>query len=170
MRQNFNPGSKNRFPFALTALLLLACCAAPAMAQAPRPPAFLAEHYDVSATLDPVGQSISAVARVDFKAREVSSGVRVELHQNLDVKDVKGPDGKALSFERDNQNPLFGTVTLPSPVAAGAHVTLTFTYAGLLANEDNSPVPGVRAAVINKDGAYLLLPARWFPLTYFPSN
>jgi tetratricopeptide (TPR) repeat protein len=28
----------------------------------------------------------------------------------------------------------------------------------------------MRAALINKDGAYLLLPARWFPLTNFPSN
>jgi aminopeptidase N len=49
-------------------------------------------------------------------------------------------------------------------------VTLTFAYGGLLANEENSPVPGVRAAVINRDGAYLLLPARWFPLTNFPAN
>jgi aminopeptidase N len=39
-----------------------------------------------------------------------------------------------------------------------------------LANEENSPVPGVRTAVISKEGAYLLLPARWFPLTNFPSN
>jgi aminopeptidase N len=55
-------------------------------------------------------------------------------------------------------------------VATDGHVTLTYTYAGLLVNEESSPVPGVRAALINKDGAYLLLPARWFPLTNFPSN
>jgi aminopeptidase N len=55
-------------------------------------------------------------------------------------------------------------------VATDGHVTLTYTYAGLLFNEENSPVPGLRAAAINKDGAYLLLPARWFPLTNFPSN
>jgi aminopeptidase N len=40
----------------------------------------------------------------------------------------------------------------------------------MLANEENSPVPGVRAAVIGRDDAYLLLPARWFPLTNYPSN
>ena len=39
-----------------------------------------------------------------------------------------------------------------------------------MANEDNSPVPGVRLASIYKDGAYLLLPARWFPLTAYPTN
>ena len=162
--------------FALKSLLtlagpvLLTCFATPALAQTPRPPAFLAQHYDVTATLDPVAQSLSAVAKVEFKAQEVSGGVRVELHQNLDVKDVKTADGKTLSFERDSGNPLFLTVLLPSAVATGAKVTLTFTYAGLLANEENSPVPGVKTAVISKEGAYLLLPARWFPLTNFPAN
>ena len=154
----------------LVSLSLLALFAAPLHAQTPRPSTFLATHYDVSATIDAIGQSISAVAKVDLKALEASSSVRVELHPNLVVKDVKGPDGKALTFERDRQNPLYLIVQLASPVATDGHVTLTFTYAGLLFNEENSPVPGIRAASINKDGAYLLLPARWFPLTNFPSN
>ncbi len=156
--------------FFVFALLLFVCAAAPLHAQVPRPPNFLAEHYDVSAALDAIGQSLSATAKVEFKAAEASSSVRVELHPNLVVKEVKAADGKKLSFERDNQNPLFLTVQLLSPVASGGHVTLTFTYAGILANEENSPIPGVRAAVISKEGAYLLLPARWFPLTNFPSN
>jgi aminopeptidase N len=152
----------------LTAILLLAC--APLRAQAPPPPAFLADHYDITATLDTITQSLSAVAKVDFKARDVSSAVRVELHPNLNVTDVKSAEGKTLGFERDTQNPLNLIVNLPSPVATGTKVTLTFTYAGPLANEENSPVPGVRAAAINRDGAFLLLPARWFPLTNYPSN
>jgi aminopeptidase N len=151
-------------------LTFLSCTAAPLRAQLPRPASFLAEHYDVSASLDAIGQSISATAKIDFKAVEASSSVRVELHPNLIVKEVKGPDGKPLTFERDNQNPLTVIVQLPTPVATAGHITLTYTYAGLLVNEENSPVPGVRAALINNDGAYLLLPARWFPLTNFPSN
>src|SRR5882724_13229725 len=142
----------------------------PLRAQIPQPANFLAAHYDVSATLDAIGQSISATAKIDFKAVEASSTVRVELHPNLIVKEVKGPDGKPLTFERDNQNPLIVVVQLATPVATAGHVTLTYTYSGLLVNEENSPVPGVRAALIHKDGAYLLLPARWFPLTDFPSN
>ena len=117
-----------------TVLAAAAPCAL--LAQVPRPPAFLAEHYDVSATLDTINQSISAVAKIEFRAQEVSGGVRIELHPNLDVKEVKGENGKTLTFERDNQNALFGTVLLPTPVAAGTKVTLTFTYAGLLANEE----------------------------------
>src|SRR5260370_602687 len=156
--------------FFLFALLLLVCAAAPLQAQVPRPSNFLAEHYDVSATLDAIGQSLSATAKIEFKAAEASSSVRVELHPNLVVKNVKAADGKQLSFERDNQNPLFLAVQLLSPVASGGHVTLTFTYAGILANEGNSPIPGVRAAVIGKEGAHLSRAAREFALTNFPSN
>jgi len=154
----------------LFALIMSFAAAAPLYAQAPRPVNFLATHYDVSATLDAIGQSLSAVAKVDLVAIEASSNVRAELHPNLVVKEVKGPEGKPLTFERDNQNPLFVNVQLFTPVAANGHVTLTFTYAGLLFNEENSPVPGVRVTSITKDGAYLLLPARWFPLTNYPSN
>ena len=154
----------------LLALVLLFAAAVPVHAQAPRPANFLATHYDVSATLDAIGQSLSATAKIELVATEASSNVRVELHPNLVVKEVKGPEGKPLTFERDNQNPLFVNVQLLTPIATNGHVTLSFTYSGLLFNEENSPVPGVRAASITKDGAYLLLPARWFPLTNYPSN
>ncbi len=149
-----------------SSLLLPATVPAQDVAKEP----FLAEHYDVSATLDPAGQSISAAAKVDFRASEVSSVVRVELHPNLNVSEVKNAAGKVLSFARDSLNPLLLSVNLPSAAAANSTVTLTFTYTGPLANEDNSPVPGVRLASIYKDGAYLLLPARWFPLTAYPTN
>src|SRR5258707_128668 len=156
--------------FCVLTLICLSCVAAPLRAQVPQTANFLAEHYDVSASLDAIGQSISATAKIDFKAVEASSSVRVELHPNLIVKEIKGADGKPLTFERDSQNPLIVIVQLPTPVATAGHVTLTYTYAALLVNEENSTVPGVRAALISKDGAYLVLPARWFPLTNFPSN
>jgi len=156
--------------FAILLVVTLVCAVTPLRAQAPRPVGFLADNYDISATLDSTRQSISAIAKIDFRATDVSSNVRVELHPNLVVSDVKTADGKSLGFGRDSTNPLYVLVTLPTPVAAGGHVVLTFSYAGLLANEENSPVPGVRAAVIGHENAYLLLPARWFPLTNYPSN
>src|SRR5256886_8448773 len=134
-------------------VLALLFAAVTADAQAQRPVNFLATHYDVSATLDAIGQSLSATAKIDLTATEASSNVRVELHPNLVVKEVKGPEGKPLTFERDNQYPLFVNVQLLTPVATNGHVTLSFTYSGLLFNEENSPVPGVRAASITKDGA-----------------
>ncbi|HKM66780.1 MAG TPA: M1 family aminopeptidase [Candidatus Acidoferrum sp.] len=142
----------------------------PLAAQVTRPPNFLAEHYELSAYLDTAGQTINAIVKVEFRAQDVSQIVRVELHENLEVREVKGADGKALSFQREVENPLYLSVTLPAPVATGKTVTLVFAYGGLLVNEENSPVPNVRVASIGKDWAYLLLPARWFPLTNYPAN
>ena len=62
------------------------------------------------------------------------------------------------------------TVGLPDVVAPGKTVTLVFDYTGPISNEDDSPTRGVRFASVDKTGAYLLLPARWFPLTNYPSN
>lgn len=156
-----------------TLSVLFLCLAFPGAAlwaQTPRPPGFLAEKYDVAAYIDTIAQGINAVAKVDFRAQEVSGTVRVELHENLDVREVRGVDGKTLPFQRENENPLYVDVSLPTPVGAGKTISLTFSYGGYLANEENSPVPNVRVASINKDWAYLLLPSRWFPLTNFPSN
>jgi tetratricopeptide (TPR) repeat protein len=144
----------------------------PPQAQAPaqQVPSFLADHYEVSAYVDTVAQGINVVAKVEFRAQEVSQNVRVELHENLEVREVKTADGKTVTFQREPQNPLYLTVTLPNPVPAGQAVTLTFSYGGLLANEENSPVPNLRVASVNKDWSYLLLPSRWFPLTNYPAN
>jgi len=144
----------------------------PQVPQAPAQavPSFLADKYEVSAYVDTVAQGINAVAKVEFRAQEVSQNLRVELHENLEVREVKGADGKTLPFQREGGNPLYLLVTLPSPVAVGQAVTLTFSYGGLLANMENSPVPSVQVASITKDWSYLLLPARWFPLTNYPSN
>jgi tetratricopeptide (TPR) repeat protein len=157
------------FALAILPTLLLAW-AAETRAQQPRPPSFLATHYEISASLDSVGQAINATARVTFLAQEASRNVEVELHPNLNVAGVKGEDGKAVPFERNRENPLLLRATLPVTVAVGGKVTLTYTYSGVLANEENSPVPGVRVASITREYAYLLLPARWFPLTGFPSS
>jgi aminopeptidase N len=166
----FRRSSRNFKKFAVFLVAALACSASALKAQAPRSLGFLAEHYDITATLDTSAQSINATAKIEFRATDVTGNVRVELHPNLNVSSVKTVDGKAVNFERDSMNPLYVFATLPTPVAAGGRITLTFAYSGFLANEENSPVPGVRAASINREGAFLLLPARWFPLTNYPSN
>ena len=142
----------------------------PLKAQVSHPVSFLADKYEVSAYVDTVAQGINAIAKVQFRALEVSSNVRVQLHENLEVREVKGEDGKPLTFQREADNPLFLSVMLLTPVGVGKTTTVTFSYGGLLANEENSPVPNTKMASINKEWSYLLLPARWFPLTNFPAN
>ena len=160
-----------------TTLLLIACCAAPsASAQGPMVPnsaahpAFRATHYDVMATLTPSAQMLTAHATVEFVATDASSTVLVELHPNLHVTAVTNAAGKPQTFQRVDKNSLQLRVDLDMAIGAGQKITLNFDYNGPLSNEENSPSPGVRLASIAADGAYLLLPARWFPLTNYPSN
>ncbi len=152
----------------ISTLLLFASGAA--QAQAPAKLAFRAAHYDVTATLVPAEHTLAARAKVEFQALQASRTVEVELHPNLKVSAVLGSDAKPASFARDDNSPLLLRVTLPQLATVGQKVTLTFEYAGPLANEDNSPVKGVRLASIGEGNAYLLLPARWFPLTDYPAN
>ncbi len=163
------------------ATLLLACSAALAQVplpvqpqapvEAPRPPAYRAVSYDVRASLSPADQTLTAQATVEFEAREPSTFLECELHPNLRVSAVRGATGQPLGYDRDFANSLIVRVTLPAGVPAGQRVKLTFDYSGPLPNEQNSsPVSGTRVAWIGAQGAYLLLPGRWFPLTEFPSN
>ncbi len=154
----------------LVLLALSFLVAATAPAQSPRRFPFRADHYDVQVLLHPEDQTISGLARVDFIANEVSRTVVVELHQDLKLNLIRIPGGKPLEFERDRTYPLLLTVGLPDAVAPGQPVTLEFDYTGPISSEDDSPTRGVRFASIDKTSAYLLLPARWFPLTNYPAN
>jgi hypothetical protein len=157
-----------RVLFATLSLILLVAITSPA--QVPRPYPFRATNYDVEVALHPQDQTISARVRVDFTAETVSKTVVVELHPDLRLTSVRAPGGPPLNFERDRNSPILLTVALPEVVAPGHTVTVTFEYGGPLSNEDDSPTKGLRFASIDKTSAYLLLPARWFPLTNYPSN
>jgi aminopeptidase N len=130
---------------------------------------FRATNYDVQAILHPENQTISALVKVDFVASEVGKTVLVELHPDLHVNSVKAGN-QTLSFDRDNNSPLFMSIGLPGASTPGTKVTLTFDYSGPISSEEDSPTRGVRFASVDKTSAYLLLPSRWFPLTNYPSN
>ncbi len=117
-----------------------------------------------------MGQVLTAQAKVTFTAVEASRLVEVELHPSLRVNAVRDAAGKPVPYERDNSTPLKLRVMLRDSVPAGNALTLEFDYAGPLSSDANSPTPGVRLAYIGREGAYLLLPARWFPLTNLSAN
>jgi Peptidase family M1 domain len=153
---------------AILGLFLVA--AASAAAQASHAFPFRATNYDVEVVLHPEDQTLSALVKVNFVATQVSRTLLVELHPDLRVNSVKTGDGQVLTFGRDNNSPLLLSVSLPGTATPGKDVTLVFDYAGPVSSEDDSPTKGVRFASIDKTSAYLLLPARWFPLTDYPSN
>jgi aminopeptidase N len=152
---------------ALAAMAFLGTVAA---AQAPHAYPFRATNYNVEVILHPENQTLTGEAKVDFVATEVSRTILVELHPDLVVSSVKTAAGKNLAFARDNSSPLLVNVDLGETATLGKPVAVTFDYAGPISNEDDSPTKGVRFGSIDKTGAYLLQPARWFPLTDFPSN
>ena len=154
----------------LAALGLFLLAASVAQTQTPRAFPFRATNYDVEVVLHPENQTISALVKVKFVATQVSRTLLVELHPDLRVNSVKTADGKELSFDRDNDSPLLLSVALPGVATPGKEVDLTFDYAGPISSEDDSPTRGVRFASVDKTSAYLLLPARWFPLTNYPAN
>src|SRR5215471_21074494 len=119
LRQPFRLSWPALLPVWLLALLLPATTPAQDVSK----DNFLAERYDVAATIEPASQSLSAVAKVDFRAREASSIVRVELHPNLNVSKIESA-GKSVNFDRDQLNPMLLSVNLPSAVAAGSTVSL----------------------------------------------
>jgi tetratricopeptide (TPR) repeat protein len=153
-----------------TVLALFFTTTASAPGQTSRSFPFRATNYSIEVILHPEDQTIAAQAKVDFVAEQVSRTVAVELHPDLKLNSIHVPGGKPLEFERDKTYPLMLTVGLAEPATPGRQVTLIFEYAGPVSSEDDSPTKGVRFASVDKTSAYLLLPARWFPLTNFPSN
>jgi len=113
---------------------------------------------------------MNAQAKIDFAARDSGRVVDVELNQNLRINSVRDGAGRPVAFERDDNPGLKLHLTLVDTVPAGGKVTLIFDYGGPFAGRLNDPSQGMRMASISKDGGYLLLPSRWFPLTDFPSN
>jgi hypothetical protein len=154
----------------LLAVSLVVSFPAMAQTQAPRSFPFRATNYDVEVILHPDDQNITATVKADFVAEQVSKTVVVELHPDLKIATVHEPNGKPLEFSRDTTYPLLITIGLPEAASPGKKVTLQFDYAGPISSEDDSPTKGVRFANIDKTSAYLLLPARWFPLTNYLSN
>ncbi len=113
---------------------------------------------------------INAQAKVDFAATEPGRVVDVELNQNLRVNAVRDQSGRPVSYDRDENSALTLHVTLADTVPAGGKVTLVFDYGGPLTSRMTNTDDATRMAYIAKDGGYLLLPSRWFPLTDFPAN
>ncbi|HET6143656.1 MAG TPA: M1 family aminopeptidase [Candidatus Acidoferrales bacterium] len=175
----------SKFPLLLL-LASLAGLVSPARAQSPGAPqgpargvapvqsapvaAFRATNYEIHASLDTFGQVMNAQAKVDFAANDSARVVEVELNQNLRINSIRDLAGKPVNFDRDDMSAQKLRVTLNDTAPAGSKVTLVFDYGGPLSSRVVNPDQGARMAYIAKDGGYLLLPARWFPLTDFPSN
>jgi aminopeptidase N len=118
--------------------------------------------YVINAQLDPAQHTMKATARVTFTATDTVSSAIFELHNALKVDSVADGQNHQLSGERGPNATV--SVALPNPMSKGASSTLTFVYEGTLSGSEESPVEGLKLAVVGDPISYLLYAGRWFPM------
>ena len=147
--------------------LLLWSAAAPAQQRRTR---IHVEHYTITAEVQPATQSITATAEVRFvPLDDNTTSVAFELNNALNVSRVVDAKGQQINASRDQKD---FTVRLgfDQPLPKGQPATLTFTYDGHLTGNEDSPVYGIKFAAIRSDYAFLLYPARWFPVNGYTTD
>ena len=127
------------------------------------------QDYAIDARIDPQAQTLQATAKVHFLAVDDSSSVSFELNNALSLDKVTDEQGRQIPASRLQQD-MSVRLSLPQPVARGQSATLTFFYGGKLTGDEESPVFGIRFAAIHPDFAYLMYPARWFPVNDYTAD
>jgi len=137
--------------------------------QATRRITFRAVNYEVAAAIAPRTHSINARAAIDLLAVNPGRTAELEIHPDLKITNVLDAARHPLAWERSEDGKRF-TVTFNQAYSNDERVRIIVEYVGPLA-EQESQLPGsTRWAYIGEEGSYLLLPARWFPLTDYPGN
>ena len=131
--------------------------------------------YAIDAEVSPNTQSLSAKATVQFvPLDDNSTAATFELNNALNVSRVVDAAGKQIPASR-NQQDFTVRLNFEAPLAKGRPVSVTFYYDGRLSGQEDSPVYGIKFAAIHPDFAFLMYPARWFPVSgyttdRFPAN
>jgi len=122
------------------------------------------ESYVIDADVNPHTQALTANVKVRFVPldNDVSS-VSFELNNALNVSRVVDETGRQIPASRSTQD-FTVQLTFPAPLSKGKATTLTFSYDGRLTGQEESPVYGIKFADIQNEFAYLMYPARWFPI------
>jgi aminopeptidase N len=155
----------------LTAGLLLVPAAFLAAAQERRPQGRIdVEQYTIDADISPNTQSMSAKATVRFVPVDDNlSFANFELNNALNVSRVVDDTGKQITASRNQQDYTI-RLSFEQPLAKGQPVNITFFYDGKLSGQEDSPVYGIKFAAIHPDYAYLMYPARWFPVSGYTTD
>ncbi|HUI58255.1 MAG TPA: M1 family aminopeptidase, partial [Bryobacteraceae bacterium] len=77
--------------------------------------------------------------------------------------------GKQVNASR-NQQEYSVRLNFDQPLAKGQPVSITFYYDGKLTGQEDSPVYGIKFAAIHPEFAYLMYPARWFPVSGYSTD
>ena len=151
------------------AVLTLALAAYAAQAQ-DRRSRIDVEQYTIDAEISPATQSLTAKASVRIMPLDDNTtSAAFELNNALNVSRVVDDKGKQIPASR-NQQDFTVRLNFEQPLVKGQPVNITFYYDGKLSGQEDSPVYGIKFAAIHPDFAYLMYPARWFPVSGYTTD
>ena len=156
-----------RLPIAAALAAGLLAMAAPAQERRSR---IDVEQYTIDAEISPATGSIAVKAVVRFTPLDDNiNSAAFDLNNALNVSRVLDAQDKQIPASRNQQD---STVRLSfeQPLPKGQPVAIAFYYDGRLTGQEDSPVYGIKFAAIHPDFAYLLYPARWFPVSGYTTD
>jgi Peptidase family M1 domain len=122
------------------------------------------DSYMIDADVNQRTQSLAAKAAVRFTPLDDNTtSVAFELNNALNVSKVVDDQNREIPSSR-SQADFTVHLNFNQPLQKGRAVAATFFYDGRLSGQEDSPVYGIKFASIQNDFAYLLYPARWFPI------
>src|SRR5438445_6125789 len=128
------------------------------------------ESYTIDADVNQRTQSLAAKSAVRFTPLDDNtSSVAFELNNALNVSKVLDEQNRQIQASRSQQDFTIH-LNFSEPLQKAKPVTVTFYYDGRLSGQEDSPVYGIKFASIQNDFAYLLYPARWFPISGYTTD
>src|SRR4029077_9166488 len=128
------------------------------------------EHYVINAEINENTQTLTAKTAVRFVPLEDNvTAATFELNKALNVARVTDDGGRQVPASRAQQD-FSVRLNFDQPLTKGKAVDVTFEYGGRLTGNEGSPVYGIKFAAIHSDYAYLMYPARWFPISGYTTD
>ncbi|HLJ48681.1 MAG TPA: M1 family aminopeptidase [Bryobacteraceae bacterium] len=126
------------------------------------------DHYNIDADVNPRTQAVSATVQIRFVPQDDITTAVFDLNNALNVTRVVDDGGRQIPASRAQD--LGIRLNFPTALPKGKPTSVTFTYDGRITGTEDSPVYGIKFAAIHNDFAYLLYPARWFPINDYTTD
>jgi hypothetical protein len=128
------------------------------------------DNYAIDAEINPHTQTLTANVKVRFTPLDNDvSTASFELNNAFNVSRVVDDSGRQIPASRTTQD-FSVRLSFPAPLPKGKPTTVTFSYDGRLTGQEESPIYGIKFGAIQNDFAYLMYPARWFPVSGYSVN
>src|ERR1051325_9126015 len=135
-----------------------------------RRPRIDVQRYVINAEVQPRTQALSGVVTVEFTPLDDNTSSAIfELNNALSVSKVVDAGGKQIPASRSQQD-FSVRLSFDQPLPKGKPYAVTFSYDGHLTGNEDSPVYGIKFAAIHDDYAFLMYPARWFPVSGYTTD